>query len=103
MILKKVIEVEELAQQEFNFIDRIIKLILNKHIKGCSQEDYILTLNEVLNKQKLLEERITKLENSLQNTDSNLQCLSNNLQIISEGLKGVYNVLQQLVHLSSKF
>lgn len=94
---------EELAQQEFNFIDRIIHLILNKHIKGCSQEDYILTLNKVLDNQKLLEERITKLENKLQNTDCRLQSLSDNLQVISEGLKGVYNVLQQLVQLSSKF
>lgn len=94
---------EELAQQEFNFIDRIIQLILNKNIKGCSQEDYILTLNKVLDKQKLLEERITKLENKLQNTDCRLQSLSDNLQVISEGLKGVYSVLQQLVQLSSKF
>ena len=94
---------EELAQQEFNCIDRIIIRILNKYIKGCNQEDYTLKLNEVIHRQELLEERILKLENKLLSSESSLKSLSNNLQIVSEGLKGVYNVLQQLVQLSSKF
>lgn len=94
---------EELVQPEFNFIDRIIIRVLDKYIKGCNQEDYTLKLNELLDKQQVLEERIQKLENKLLSSESSLKSLSNNLQIVSEGLKGVYNVLQQLVQLSSKF
>ena len=47
-------------------------------------------------------ERLDEFENKLNEISNRLDELSSNLQITTKGLKGIHDVLQQLIHLNSR-
>lgn len=85
-----------------NFVDKYIE----KRIEKVMQDHIgkiIMVQEEAANILQDLTNQIESLSEDLDNKEKEIKAISDNLKVITNGLRGVYQILQQVVNINTNF
>ena len=99
-ISAKVIEEEELVPPEFKWYEKIFIKIFSRSINFI----ILSQITELKEEMKTINSRITeKTQSNYKISQDIANELQNNMQTVSRSLKGIYDIIQQIIRLNSPF